>query len=260
MTLIFGIAFVFAFTTCDDDNDNTHTHSYSAAWSRNATQHWRECSCGAKTDVADHDAWNINYGEHWRECICGLSEYVQHTGDPCSGCGFSSSGAGLGGGYSIGDTGPGGGKIFYVSVEGFIMTDTGERCHYLEAAPNHVGSRSWASSNYISTQIATETAIGTGRRNTIVILQRDSAAPAAKACDDYIYYGKSDWFLPSEDELNQLLINRNAVRNIGEMDKVTYWSSSGLNGQASALRFDGKIIYSSPRKETVNVVYPVRAF
>ena len=53
-----------AFFACDDGNNNgseTHTHEYSATWSSNATQHWRECSCGDKTDVANHD-W-----DKWQE-------------------------------------------------------------------------------------------------------------------------------------------------------------------------------------------------
>ena len=32
-----------------------HTHDYGTAWKSNATQHWKECSCGDKTDEADHD-------------------------------------------------------------------------------------------------------------------------------------------------------------------------------------------------------------
>jgi hypothetical protein len=45
-----------AFFACDDDNGTeTHTHDYGTEWKSNETQHWRECSCGDKTDVADHD-------------------------------------------------------------------------------------------------------------------------------------------------------------------------------------------------------------
>ena len=45
-----------AFFACDDDNGSeTHTHDYGTEWKSNATQHWKECSCGDKTDVADHD-------------------------------------------------------------------------------------------------------------------------------------------------------------------------------------------------------------
>jgi hypothetical protein len=112
-----------------------------------------------------------------------------------------------------------------VSVEGFIMTDTGVTCHLLEVAHTDTGSFTWAS--YIIE--GTETAIGTGRRNTIIILARNPAAPAAKACNDYMYYGKSDWFLPSRDELYQLYINRDAV---GLATTDIYWSSSQFDNSS----------------------------
>ena len=57
----FGIIAIIALslTGCPPDSDPNpdpvHTHSYSAAWKSDATQHWRECSCGDKTGVADHD-------------------------------------------------------------------------------------------------------------------------------------------------------------------------------------------------------------
>jgi len=38
----------------------------------------------------------------------------------------------------------------------------------------------------------TSTAIGTGRKNTAIILAKDATAPAAKACKDYISGGKTD--------------------------------------------------------------------
>ena len=33
----------------------THIHTYANTWSKDAAQHWHECSCGDKTDVADHE-------------------------------------------------------------------------------------------------------------------------------------------------------------------------------------------------------------
>ena len=132
--------------------------------------------------------------------------------------------------YSIGDTGPGGGKIFYVSETGFTLymneTDTtGTTAHYLEAAPNDIsGTLAWASSGYTYTDIAgTEEAIGTGRKNTALILKTDADAPAAKACFTYSNNGRTDWFLPSKDEINALYTNRNIV---GNMALNWYWSSS----------------------------------
>ena len=186
-----------------------HIHSYSATWSTNATQHWHECTAndGAKTDTANHD-WNNDTG-------------------PCtSNCGELY--------YQLGATGPGGGKIFYRIATGFTMTDNSQICHYLEAAPtNQGGALTWASRAFISPDQGgtgnfvnipgTAEAIGTGRKNTALILATDTNAPAAKACNDYNGGGKTDWFLPSIRELNQLYNNRTSV---GNMVTSTYWSSS----------------------------------
>ena len=126
---------------------------------------------------------------------------------------------------AIGVTGSGGGDVFFYSEEGFTMSDTGEICHYLEAAPYDVARNiTWASSDYYNTDIAgTDTAIGTGRKNTALILATDANAPAARACKDYRGGGKSDWFLPSKDELNLLYENRAVA---GSMKIRCYWSSS----------------------------------
>ena len=45
------------YLACDNGNGTSHSHSYGAVWKSNATQHWHECSCGEKTDIADH-TWN----------------------------------------------------------------------------------------------------------------------------------------------------------------------------------------------------------
>jgi len=120
-----------------------------------------------------------------------------------------------------GSIGPGGGKVFYYSQAGFTMTDSGEICHYLEAAPDDLGIFAWATS-YKDIN-GTGTGIGTGRKNTAIILAADAAAPAAKACKGYSGGGKTDWFLPSKDELNLLYLSRNFV---GNMVTDWYWSSS----------------------------------
>jgi len=70
-----------------------HVHTYSAAWSHDATQHWRECTDndGDKTDIANHTGdpctvcgytgtththeyattWSKDATQHWHECSCG---------------------------------------------------------------------------------------------------------------------------------------------------------------------------------------------
>ena len=55
MAALAAFALVFGLVGCDmGGGDDNHTHSYSTTWSSNATQHWHECSCGEKTDVANH--------------------------------------------------------------------------------------------------------------------------------------------------------------------------------------------------------------
>ena len=106
--------------------------------------------------------------------------------------------------YNIGDTGPGGGKIFYYNTGGFRVyanadDRTGTICHYLEAAPANQGRNiMWISLGKGTTDVpGTATEIGMGRKNTDLILAAEPAAPAALACRNYSGGGKNDWFLPS---------------------------------------------------------------
>ena len=128
--------------------------------------------------------------------------------------------------YELGGAGPGGGKVFYRSADGFIMTDTNETCHYLEAAPDNMSTElAWASEEHKSVFIdgTQKREIGTGRDNTGLILAEDAEAPAAKACRIYTSNGKTDWFLPSHDELNQMYLSKALIGNMGTS---SYWSSS----------------------------------
>ncbi|MCL2804385.1 MAG: DUF1566 domain-containing protein [Treponema sp.] len=133
---------------------------------------------------------------------------------------------------AIGDVGPGGGRIFYVAdgldgrTHGFTVQgygapgDTGYfvsyTAYYLEAAPeNFAGDYQWSTSEYV----ATLNGIGAGRRNTALM-----NAPAASVCLNYNGGGKSDWFLPSMEELNELYLSKDNV-GMGSEWRV-FWSSS----------------------------------
>jgi len=143
-------------------------------------------------------------------------------------------------GYKIGDTGPAGGKVFYVK-SGVSYPNW----KYLEASPaESSGNCRWAwgffdeggdplgAVDYVVAG-AKETAIGTGRTNTDAILEMLSfppypdeefvTVPAAKGAEDYTAGGYSDWFLPSKDELNALYQSKVLSTPSGE---VYYWSSS----------------------------------
>ncbi|MDR0456045.1 MAG: hypothetical protein LBH20_05110 [Treponema sp.] len=49
---IFGMILVFA--SCANDTGPDHTHDYDTVWKNNESQHWHECDCGKKSDIANH--------------------------------------------------------------------------------------------------------------------------------------------------------------------------------------------------------------
>ena len=70
-----------------------HTHSYGSEWKYDADNHWHECSCGDKADIAAHSAseWIIDTpatattsGTKYKECtVCGYTmttETIPATG------------------------------------------------------------------------------------------------------------------------------------------------------------------------------------
>jgi len=133
--------------------------------------------------------------------------------------------------YKVGDTGPGGGQIFYVNKAGFTVymmnPEENYTAHYLEVGRGGNGG-TWAlcapcrehggvcPDSYapvIPSIHGTETEIGTGRRNTDLILEAEKDAlkdyeyrwrTTPSLCRMERHGGKTDWFLPSKDELYEL--------------------------------------------------------
>ena len=180
-------------------------------------------NCNSQPAAAAH-----SHSWAWTE----ISVYVE-TGI-CGECGETEKRLSL----EIGDIGPGGGIVFYRNAEGFTMTDDNSAVYYLEAAPENQGAAmQWASPDFIDsnyggsaigvwTEIAgIETAIGTGRKNTDLILAADESAPAASVCKNYNGGGKDDWFLPSKDELNELYNQRSHVG----ITAGYFWTSSQVS-------------------------------
>ncbi|PKL39250.1 MAG: DUF1566 domain-containing protein [Spirochaetae bacterium HGW-Spirochaetae-1] len=121
--------------------------------------------------------------------------------------------------YAIGDIGPSGaGIVFYITDGGL---------HGLEAASSDQSiSSMWSTiiNTLVNGTSPLPTEIGTGSSNTdAIIAQNSGAASAAKICRDYTGGGKTDWFLPSRDELNELYLQRAIVGNFWNSG---YWSSS----------------------------------
>ncbi len=122
--------------------------------------------------------------------------------------------------YRIGDKGPAGGWIFY---------DKGRHSggwRYLEAAPEDQGQGNWF---FCEGEVPGTggTSPGSGKGNTRAIVKIGGESDiAATIAARYRGGGKSDWFLPSRDELDLMYKNLHKA-GIGGFSNGDYWSSSG---------------------------------
>jgi hypothetical protein len=169
--------------------------------------------------------------------------------------------ANAGANCSVGDLGPGGGVIFYVQKSTTFGT-----WKYLEVAPS-----TWNGENdpivpwcpALLSSLSTATAAGTGSANTQKIVSGCSDANAdfsvaAKVASNYRGGGKSDWFLPSKDELKFLFENRSAVGK--SFSAAQYWSSSQDTSVLSwSLDFNSGAL-SADINGIDRYVRPIRAF
>lgn len=131
-----------------------------------------------------------------------------------------------GGECRVGDIGAGGGVVFYVPPTPQWWG------RYMEAAPNR-WNKQWGDIPHISGCYglsipgASAVGIGSGKRNTEAIV---AACPesniAARVADDLVLNGKSDWFLPSRDELNEMFPHRTGIGIRVSEDNQAYASSS----------------------------------
>jgi hypothetical protein len=207
-------------------------------------------------------------------------------------------GCAQGGSCAIGETGPGGGKVFYYSAAGFSCgPDFSSTCHYLEVAPN-----TWSGSttdpafrwdpnggddvhanipNNANPHLLTSE-IGLGYKNSVVLFNfygnnDDYAAGAARR---YAGGGKSDWYLGSAVEMNILAYwskgltpNPTVSSGPGNMTQGgfninssdAYWTSS--ESIASEYYNAWKRLFSSTsngagedHKSFLRYVRPIRAF
>jgi len=217
-----------------------------------------------------------------------------HTPIPCTD----------GGDCVVGETGPGGGNIFLVSAGGFNCGATfsstgspsGGLCHYLEAAPKTWAGgttdvqKSWLNDANTATDVAgitddstydiTSAGIGLGYRNSLALVAvLSSTTTGAAATRAYNGGSKSDWYLPSTSELNQMLRwSRGQATSVyavlpnytGTLNtppaqgfiEDQYWSSSEYNASLAWSQHDGSNTPDPRNKDTSHVylVRPIRAF
>jgi hypothetical protein len=173
-----------------------------------------------------------------------------------------------GGVCAVGDTGPGGGKVFYVHASGtFACGPTlSSTCKYLEAAPTS-GTAAWTDAPYVWSGNMSEdigaaargTAIGTGYKNTQAMVTQSSTADRA-GTKTRAYRGPnslSDWYLPSRDELNQMYVNKSVIE---DFSTVWHWSSSEYGDGSVWVQGFYSGIQSVSYKDSGHYVRPVRAF
>jgi len=218
-----------------------------------------------------------------------------HTALPCV----------QGGDCVIGEVGPGGGRIFYYAAAGFNCgtgyTNTGSPagglCHYLEAAPTFGGGGRdaqtlWAVSAYQNTDVAsitneasvnnTSSGIGLGYKNSIAIVAQNGAGStyAAGAARAYTGGSKTDWYLPTSAELNQMckwarnrpwVSDATVCTSAGTLNtgpgaagfddsSFDYWSSSEISANSARVQFFGDGGQGAPNKNLSKNVRPIRAF
>lgn len=178
-----------------------------------------------------------------------------------------------GGTCQIGDRGPGGGIVFYIKN---ATADSPWR--YLEAAPQtwflyggfsftNDPSMAWCSSTNAlikststgstSTQ-QTQSGIGFGQYNTKLMLNVCTFG-AANAASAYNGGGKTDWFLPSKDELNEMYLASSILG--GFPAGRWYWSSFENDfGSAWYQRMSDGFQTGYNKVGTEAYVRPIRAF
>jgi hypothetical protein len=143
--------------------------------------------------------------------------------------------------YPLGTTGPGGGIVFYYSSGGFISN--GVTMHYLEAsvktwqAAGYDTALLWAVAAKDTTAVTgLSESIGAGYANSEAIVnQGNDVTTAAGKARAYTGGGKSDWYLPSYYEFNELC---KFAKNEPSLSPTTLCSNGGtLNAGISNVSY-----------------------
>lgn len=151
---------------------------------------------------------------------------------------------------SVGDVGPGGGIIFY---------DAGAQQswgRFLEAATVDIEGQFIWSDNASANEI-TQSSIGSGAANTIEIISKSNSSNiAAVKAQQYTGGGKTDWYLPSSDEIVELDLQKELFSGFS----TTYWTSTRRNS-FNVWRYS--FFFSALQNAGENSTYrvrPIRAF
>jgi hypothetical protein len=178
-----------------------------------------------------------------------------------------------GGVCAVGDTGPGGGKIFLTPSSSGNSTG-----YWFEAAASTWFSGTDKNNNWCNNTSlaigsgAQGTAIGDGYSNTLAIV---AICSSGAAVDARAYTGGSfsDWFLPSDDELQAMYVARATLSmpatlsqccpSPGIVNTQSYWSSTENN--TSSATWARTVAFSTGGDDNYDKIYgfnirPIRRF
>ena len=152
-----------------------------------------------------------------------------------------------------------GGKVAYIFKPTDLGYVAGQTHGLIAAKADRSAGLQWYKGAFVATG-ATGTALGTGLANTnaIIAAQGEPATSyAAGWARAYNGGGRTDWYLPSKDELNKLFLHQAAIGGFGPN---YYWSSSEVDaGTAWTQAFDLSNQYAYS-KNGPSYVRAVRSF
>ena len=173
----------------------------------------------------------------------------------CSNIGVRSPG---GGACVVGDVGPGGGLVFLFS--GGLTYEMAPKTW--NGGVEDPSALEWCSNTTTSIAGAAGTAIGTGAQNTVE-MDAGCTSGAGQEAADYVAGGKSDWFLPSKDLVNEMYGYQSSIVDTATygFTAIWYWSSSQSTADKAWAQSFQLGLQVAAFKTSVNArVRPVRAF
>lgn len=155
---------------------------------------------------------------------CGSSGQMQVFNGTC----WTDMVGGLPIGLAIGDCYEGG-KVAYFLQSGDPGYISGEIHGLIAAAADQSPGAEWGCGGIY---IGTASNLGSGQANTTaIVIGCATSGIAARICDDLVLNGFSDWYLPSQDELNKLCLVATEIG--GFTNGAGYWSSTEYIGNTT---------------------------
>lgn len=154
--------------------------------------------------------------------------------------------------YIVGNTGPGGGIIFY------DKGDYLDGWRYLEVTNQDLGIYSWGCPTTFVNGLSP--ALGTGKSNTSKILINCSLSNiAASICENLSQNGYSDWFLPSYYEMD-LIYQKIIKTGLASFSSTNYWTSTQFSTDSAYTINFSTYKFSQVTKNTYLKVRAIRSF